>query len=71
MRIVQPKSAADAKDAWLRLVDHLQPGASYLGMIRQLVLRPNEYTPLIKALRAVHPEFDERMGVWCLPLSTV
>jgi uncharacterized protein (TIGR02646 family) len=68
-RIVQPKSAADAEDAWRQLVDHLRPGAPYLGMIRQLFLRDNDYTPLIVELRRIRPEFDEVIRAWCLPLQ--
>jgi len=69
LSVVEPVSEADAEEAWRRLVDHLQPDAPYLGMIRQLVLMPNAYTPLIEALRRVRPEFDEMISEWCLPLE--
>jgi hypothetical protein len=67
--VVEPVSEARAEEAWRRLVDHLQPNAPYLGMIRQLVLTPNAYTPLIEELRQVRPEFDETIREWCLPLE--
>ena len=69
LRIVQPTSAADAEDAWRHLVDHLSATAPYLGMVRQLFLTPNEYTPLVTALRQARPEIDEAIHEWCLPID--
>jgi uncharacterized protein (TIGR02646 family) len=69
VRVVQPVSVTDAEEAWRQLVDHLQPGAPYLGMIRQLLLTPNAYTPLITELKRVRPGLDEIISGWCLPLQ--
>lgn len=69
LRIVQPSSAEDAEAASRQLVDHLSPNAPYLGMVRQLLLTQNEYTPLVTALRKAQPEVDEVIARWCLPLG--
>lgn len=69
LRIVQPTSGDDAEDAWRQLVDHLSATAPYLGMVRQLFLTQNEYTPLVAALRQARPEIDEIIGEWCLPVE--
>jgi hypothetical protein len=69
VRVVQPTSMTDAEEAWHQLVDHLQPDAPYLGMIRQLILTLNTYTRLIEELRRVRPEFDEIICEWCRPLE--
>jgi len=70
VRVVSPRSDADARDAWQQLVDHLQPERPYLGMIRQLILKPGKFEPLIVKLRETHPEFDRVIREWCLPLDT-
>lgn len=69
LRIVQPSSAEDAEAASRQLVDYLSPNAPYLGMVRQLLLTQNEYTPLVTALRKAQPEVDEVIARWCLPLG--
>jgi uncharacterized protein (TIGR02646 family) len=69
LRIVQPVSADDAEDAWRQLVDHLSATAPYLGMVRQLFLTQNDYSPLVAALRQARPEIDKVMSEWCLPIE--
>ncbi|MBK9091260.1 MAG: HNH endonuclease [Anaerolineae bacterium] len=69
LRIVQPQSPQDAAIAWDQLVDHLKAEAPYLGMIRQFVLKPNRYTPLLETLREARPDFDALIAYWCLPLD--
>jgi uncharacterized protein (TIGR02646 family) len=68
--VVQASTRIDSDQAWQHLVDHLSVGAPYLGMIRQLIVTDNDYTPLISALRTARPEFDELIRSWCLPLLT-
>jgi len=69
LRIVQPISADDAEDAWRQLLDHLSPNAPYLGMVRQLFLTQNDYTPLVAALRETRPEIGEVIREWCSPVD--
>jgi hypothetical protein len=69
LRVVQPTSPQDAEDAWRQLVDHLSATAPYLGMVRQLFLTQNDYSPLVVALRQVRPEIDEVIREWCLPVE--
>lgn len=71
VRIADPQSESDAQDAWQQLSYHLRPEAPYLGMIRQMILKPGEYAPIIEALRAQRPEFDDLIAEWCLPLETI
>jgi uncharacterized protein (TIGR02646 family) len=69
LRVVQPISAGDAEDAWRQLGDHLSATAPYLGMVRQLFLTQNDFTPVVTALREARPEIDEIIAQWCHPLG--
>ncbi len=69
-RVIAPTSAIDTEQAWINLLDHLNPARPYLGIIRALFLTQTEYSPLVDKLRTLHPEIDEYIQVWCSPIQS-
>lgn len=69
LAVVNATSPIEETEAWDRLSLHLDTSAPFLGVLRQLLLIPNQYTPLINALRVRRPEFDTLVQAWCTPLA--
>lgn len=69
LAVINAASPVEESEAWERLRLHLEPSAPLLGVLRQLLLTPNRYTPLIATLRVRRPEFDTLIQTWCLPLA--